>query len=111
MKVKKTKKNGKVKEPSLLRKIITVYYENAMRKKAERILSKQIWSIDYLSQVLLKASQSANKLLIMTVTDCDGKTITLRSDIVNKSKDENIFDKLDDDLAIENYIRAHSSRG
>lgn len=112
MKVKtKQRKNGKVKEPSLLRKIITVYYENAKQRKATRLLAKQTWSLDFLIQVLIKASKASDKCLTISITDIDGKTITLCSEKLDKPSNENIFDKLDDDLAIDSYIRTHSTRG
>ena len=49
---KRTKKVKKVKEPSMLRKIIAVYSEQHLAKKAERYLTKQVWSIDFLTQAL-----------------------------------------------------------
>ena len=46
------------KEPSLLRKLIEIHYEQAKRRKALRLLEKQSWSIDFLSMLLVKAGKS-----------------------------------------------------
>ena len=45
-------KEKKPKEPSLLRQIIAIHYEQTRRAKALRILKKQTWSIEFLSTLL-----------------------------------------------------------
>lgn len=101
------------KEPSLLRKLITIYYEQAMRRKALRILVKQTWSLDFLSLMLAKAAKASSNNVIMQITNRDGVTLTITYDnaktIANKL-DDSIFNHLDDDLAVQDFIRKNSTR-
>lgn len=103
------------KEPSLLRKLITIYYEQAIRRRTIRKLQNQSWSFDYLALLVVKASKFANSALSLTLTDKDGKSFTItcndamNSDVVN-NYDDSILDHLDSDVAIDDFIRRNSRR-
>ena len=112
----KKRKIKKVKEPSLLRQIITIHYEQARRRKALRILTRQEWSLDFLSLMLLKAGERFGQGLQFTIENNAGQklTLTYNKDLREKaeaiSADNNIFNRLDDAVAVEKYIREHSVR-
>ena len=105
------RKNKTPKEPSLFRKIVEIYYEQAKRRKAIKILEQQKWSYEFLSYVLVKASKDAGTPLTLELTDAGGSKMTLSYDSALKTASvDNIFDHLDDDLAVERYIRQNSRR-
>lgn len=105
----------KVKEPSLFRKLIDIYHEQAIRRKALRLLQQQAWSLDFLSLLLVRASKLADKGLSITIQDKMGTSFTLTYDAAKDSAaiqnfDDSIFNHLDDDVAIQNFV-SHISRG
>ena len=110
------KRQKKQKELSLFRKIVEIHYEQAKRRKALRILEKQVWSLDFIIQIFIKAGKVLSDGVILEITDKNNVTMRLtydqakqRSTAVN-SPDDDIFDKLDDDTAVDDYIRRHSVR-
>ena len=110
------KRQKKQKELSLFRKIVEIHYEQAKRRKALRILEKQVWSLDFIIQIFIKAGKVLSDGVILEITDKNNVTMRLtydqakqRSTAVN-SPDDDIFDKLDDDIAVDDYIRRHSVR-
>lgn len=111
----KKQKIKKEREPSLLRKIILIHYEQNKRRKVIRQLQKQSWSFDFLALLLVKASKIANQNLSLTITNKDGISYTLTYDKAQKSPaidqlDDSIFNHLDDDVAIADYIAKNSRR-
>lgn len=111
----KKNKIKKEKEPSLLRKIILIHYEQNRRRKVIRQLQKQSWSFDFLALLLVKASKIANKGLSLTITDREGVSYTLSYDRAKDSPtvaqlDDSIFNHLDDDAAVADYIAKNSRR-
>ena len=109
------KNREKIKEPTLLRKLLEIYYEQAKRRKELRRLEKQSWSIDFLSLVLIKAAKAAGTGLAIEITNKEGVKMNVSYDKAKASDyidyfDDNIFNKLDDDTAINNFIRQHSTR-
>ena len=107
------KKNKQIKEPSLLRKLIAIYYEQAKRRKALRILTKQSWSFEFLSLMLARAAKMSASNVIMQITNKDGMTITITYDQAKKSVenvDDSIFNHLDDDIAVQHFIQKNSTR-
>lgn len=107
---KRTKKAKKVKEPSLLRKIVAVYYERHLTKKAERYLTKQLWSIDFLTKLLQRAANASKMEMQMTITDKQGVTLNVQALPSNTKQvvDDDIFNHLDDDLAVDAFINKHT---
>lgn len=113
--MKKQKQKHIPKEPGLLRKLITIYFEQAKRRKALRCLQKQEWSFDFLALLLVKASQIANQNLSLTITDKVGVSYTLTYDKAKGNAtvndfDDSIFNHLDNDTAINDFIQKHSRR-
>lgn len=114
--MKQQKKYKKPKELSLFRKIVEIHYEQAKRRKAMRILEKQAWSLDFIVQMFIKAGKVLSDGVILEITDKNGVTMRLTYDQAKKrstavdSPDDDIFNKLDDDTAVDDYIRKHSVR-
>lgn len=111
------KKIKKHKEPSLLRKIIDIHHEQALRRKALRTLEKQSWSFDFLSLLLVKAGQMLGDGVTLQITDKNGVKLQLTYDQAKANTDKNvlnvaddIFSKLDDDAAVEDFILRHNVR-
>lgn len=109
----KKKKSKAPKQPSLFRQLVFIYMEQAKRRKALRILEKQRWSLDFLSLVLEKAFKMQEKVSLV-IKDSDGRTIELTTkDAHTKASefDDNIFNHLDDEMAVWKFVKEHSSRG
>lgn len=113
--MKKQKKVKREKEPSLLRKLIEIHFEQAKRQKAIRLLQRQSWSFDFLALLLVKASQVSGQNLSLTITDRAGVSYTLTYDKAKqadsvKQFDDTIFNHLDDDTAVTDFITKNSRR-
>lgn len=109
------KKIKRDKEPSLFRKIIEIHFEQARRQKVIRQLQKQSWSFDFLALLLVKASQVSGQNLSLSITDREGVTYTLAYDKAKQADSvqqlgDTIFDHLDDDIAVANFITKNSRR-
>lgn len=102
------------KEPSLLRQIIAIHYEQARRRKALRLLEKQHWSVDFLSTLLLKAARMMGTSLELTIVSPDNvRMIITAKDLKTddgRIDDTNIFNHLDDETAVNDFIAKHSTR-
>lgn len=104
-------KAKKDKEPSLLRKLIDIYFEQAKRRKAMRLLEKQSWSFDFLAAVVSKAAKLSGKAMSISVTNKDGTTLTIAGSPDNETQfEDSIFDHLDDDTALQHFIAKNSTR-
>ena len=92
-----------------MRKVIQVYWERALERKAERTLARQVWSIDYLAKALDMAASMGKRGLSLTIEDRDGRRLTIESrDAVEAGP--GILDRLDDDFSVQEFIRKHSVR-
>jgi len=105
---------NKNKEPSLLRRIIEIHHEQAMRRKALRILNKQQWSVEFLEYLIKNAAQQLNQDITVEIENPSGYKLRITS--VNASyhgfnNDNDIFNKLDDQAAIERFIADHAPVG
>lgn len=105
---------GQPKEPSLIRKIIDIQYEQARRRKALRILQKQHWSVDFLSTLLLKSAKMLGTSLQLTIISPDDvKLVITAKDLKTddgRIDDMDIFNHLDDQAAVNDFIYRHSKR-
>lgn len=115
MAVVKVGKPKRVKKQSLLRKVIDIYWNQAQAARARRILVKQTWSIEFLATVLATAARmNGNYDMQVTIVNKDGMSITLTaSDCtrhVTASTGTSILDQLDNDAAVEQFIRQNSRR-
>lgn len=107
------RKLKKDKEPSLIRQIIAIKYEQAKRRRALRILSKQEWSVEFMEYLCEHAAKVMHKDIIISVTSPVGHTLEIKSvaeHAVSLMADDDIFNKLDDDVAVAEFIREHSKR-
>ena len=106
----KTKKN---KQPWLLRQVIAIHYEQAKRRKALRQLAKAEWSLEFLTEVLRHSAKVMGKDVVIELETKAGHKMRLSS-VKDKSlklaADDDIFNKLDDDAAVDAFIREHSVR-
>lgn len=104
----------KDKEPSLFRQIIAIHYEQAKRRKALRILEKQHWSVDFLSTLLLKSAKMLGTPLELTIISPDDvKLVITAKDLKTddgRIDDTDIFNHLDDNAAVNDFIARHSTR-
>lgn len=102
------------KEPGLLRQIIAIKFEQAKRHKAVRILSKQEWSIEFMEYLVEHAAKVLNKDIEIEIESPHGHKLRVKSianHAVNLMSDDDIFNKLDDDAAVAEFIREHGRRG
>lgn len=113
--VKVGKSKRKPKEPSLLYKVVNIYWHRVKVARAERILFKQTWSIELLSRMLVTAVKlSGDYTMQLVITNKDGMTVTLTCDkAMRYGQDdgtETILDKLDNDTAVAEFIRRNTRR-
>lgn len=101
-------------EPGLLRKIIEIQYEQAKRRRALRILSQQDWSFDFLVEVIRKAADLRKDNIEVEITSKAGhkmRIIKSFKDVNSLSADDSIFNHLDDEAAVNAFIRDNTRRG
>ena len=105
------KKRRKVqKEKTLLRKFIEVSWEQIQRRKALKILSKQEWSMDFLTALLARAGKYYGTGMELIITSPSGATLTVKAtDRVRDDLDDSddVFQHLDDDAYIDEYVARH----
>lgn len=101
-----------MKEPSLLKQIIEIHHEQAKRRKALRILNKQEWSVEFLEALVVHAAKELNRNIVITVTSPAGHKLEIKSVESTNRYDANddIFNHLDDDAAVDRFIRENSRR-
>lgn len=98
---------------NLLKQIIAIHYEQAKRQKAIRLLSKVEWSFDFLSEVVRYAAKNLEKDIEITIESKYGHKIKISSVKDRRdylATDDDIFCHLDDQAAVERFIREHSRR-
>lgn len=103
----------KKREPGLLRQIIAIHYEQAKRRKAIRELSKVEWSLEFLTEVLCHSAKVLHKDIVIELETKGGHKMRLSS-VKDSSKllsaDNDIFNHLDDEVAVNNFIARNSKR-
>jgi hypothetical protein len=108
------KKRDKQKEPSLLRKVIEVYYQDALQKKAERALQKLEWSADFLTSIVTKTAKSLGQEVSIELVNKRGERMIISSQYLAppsaSQAEDSIFNHLDDDAAVERFIATHAKR-
>lgn len=104
---------SKMKEPGLIRQIIAIHYEQAKRRKALRYLAKAEWSLEFLTEVLVHSAKVLKQDIEIELETKHGHKMRLSSVKGANEKlmaDNDIFNHLDDEAAIQNFIRAHNRR-
>jgi len=101
------------KEPGLLRQIIAIHYEQAKRRKALRILSKQVWSVEFFEYLIKKAAKDLHQNIEIEIESPAGHKMRMKAVTGEESQfsaDDDIFNHLDDVAAVNAFIRANSTR-
>lgn len=101
------------KEPGLLRQIIAIHHEQALRRKALRTLVKQEWSVDFLIALIRKAADIKKDKIELEIVNKEGVHLLISSvSPMNERLDDSddIFNHLDDDAAVARFIREHAAR-
>lgn len=102
-----------MKEPSLLRKIVEIHWEQAKRRKALRQLAKSEWTWEFLEAVITHAATMLKKDIEVEVTSPQGHRLKISS-VKNRNTgldaDSDIFNHLDDEAAVQRFIADHASR-
>lgn len=79
--------------------------ERMCTRKALRLLQKQEWSIEFLTAMLIRAANVVHRPLEMTIKNRETSvTIRTTDDVATPYKDDSIFNHLDDELKIRQFI-------
>lgn len=99
-------------EVSVIKQLIAIRYEQAKRRKALRILEKQEWSLDFLTLLLTKSAKAVNAPMTLIVENTNGQKFTLTADgsKLDVVDDDDIFNHLDDEAAVQSFITKNSRR-
>ena len=101
------------KEPGLLRQIIAIHYEQAKRRKALRTLARTEWTWEFLESVVTHAADMQKKDIEITIECKNGNKISIssvKSRNTSLKEDFDIFNQLDDQAAIDRFIRENARR-
>lgn len=103
----------KNKEPGLLRQIIAIHYEQAKRRKALRTLAKAEWTWEFLESVVTHAADTQKKDIEIVIERKNGDRIiisSVKNRNTNLKEDFDIFNHLDDQAAVDRFIRENARR-
>ena len=100
------------KQPSFLRQFIDLQIERQKTRRALRLLSKQEWSVDFLTALLIRAANVAHQPLEMTIINNNTqlKISTVDNPGVSAYRDDSIFNHLDDELKVRQFIAEANRR-
>ena len=105
---------NKMKEPGLFRQIIAIHYEQAKRRRALRYLAKAEWSLEFLTEVICHSAKVLGKDVEIELETKNGNKMRLSS-VKGSSEqlvaDNDIFNHLDDEAAVQSFINRHGHRG
>lgn len=103
----------KNKEPGLLRQIIAIHFEQAKRRKALRDLNKLEWSVEFMEYLVEHAAKTLRKDIEIEIESPKGHKLRVKS-VMNHAEalraDNDIFNRLDDNAAVQKFIAEHSPR-
>lgn len=103
----------KSKEPGLLRQILAIHYEQAKRRKALRTLAKTEWTWEFLESVVTHAADMQKKDIEIVIERKNGDRIiisSVKNRNTNLKEDFDIFNHLDDQAAVDRFIRENARR-
>lgn len=101
----KKRKKRKVKQPSFVRQVWDLHVERCKTRKALRLLSKQEWSVEFLTAMLLRAANLSHQPLEMTITNNNTSIrVNTHDNVGSTYRDDSIFNHLDDNLRVEQFI-------
>lgn len=101
------------KQPSLFRQMIAIHYEQAKRRKALRQLAKAEWSMEFLTQVVVNAAKSLKQDIVIELETKHGhkmKISSIKGSSGALETDDSIFNKLDNEAAVQQFILEHQPR-
>lgn len=108
-----SRSKSKGKEPGLLRQIIAIRHEQAKRRRALRILNRQEWSVEFMEYLVEHAARVLGKDIVIEVESPAGHKLRISSVADSRGDmmaDDDIFNHLDDQAAVEAFIRDHRVR-
>jgi Uri superfamily endonuclease len=84
-----------------------VWVERNRVHRALRLLSKQEWSIEFLTALVIRAARISRQNMELEIVSPLGQRIIVRSsDLAPASlQDDNIFNHLDDEIKLAAFIR------
>lgn len=98
---------------TIIKQVWDVWVEQSRARKALRILNKQEWSVEFLTSLLVSAANKTGKQYEMSITSPNGAHIVVTT--INKAQsnkvDDTIFNHLDDDLRIKQFIEGLRGNG
>lgn len=108
----RTLKTVKNKEPSLLRQLVSIYFEQSKRRKALRLLQRQEWSFDFLSLLLVKAGKSLGDGIQLVIENKHGQKMSItysqaKQSTAEENLDSDILNNLDNITAVNDFIKRH----
>lgn len=92
---------------SILKQWLEIQQERAKTHKALRLLTKQEWSVEFLTALLIRASNVVHRPLEMTIVHKNGMSIRINTIDTSESstyRDDSIFNHLDDELKVRQFI-------
>lgn len=101
------------KQPSLFRQMIAIHYEQAKRRKALRQLAKAEWSMEFLTQVVINAAKALKQDVVIELETKHGhkmKISSIKGSSGALETDDSIFNKLDNEAAVQQFILEHQPR-
>lgn len=101
------------KQPSLFRQMIAIHYEQAKRRKALRQLAKAEWSMEFLTQVVVNAAKALKQDIVIELETKHGhkmKISSIKGSSGALETDDSIFNKLDNEAAVQQFILEHQPR-
>lgn len=101
------------KEPSLFRQIIEIHYEQAKRRRALRTLAKAEWTWEFLESVITHAADAKKQDIEIVIERQNGDKISIssvKSRNTSLKEDYDIFNHLDDQAAVDRFIRENARR-
>lgn len=101
------------KEPSLFRQIIEIHYEQAKRRRALRTLAKAEWTWEFLESVITHAADAKKQDIEIVIERQNGDKISIssvKSRNTSLKEDFDIFNHLDDQAAVDRFIRENARR-
>lgn len=105
---------NRMKEPGLLRQIIAIHYEQAKRRRALRYLAKAEWSLEFLTEVVYHSAKVLGKDVTIELETKGGnkmKISSVKGRTDQLAADNDIFNHLDDEAAVQSFINRHGHRG
>jgi hypothetical protein len=90
-----------------LKEFWAVWVERNKIHKALRALSKQEWSVEFLTALVIRAARISRQSMELEIISPMGQRIIIRSTDTPPSAlpDDNIFNHLDDEVKMQEFMR------